>query len=84
MTTASITYDDVIKLYFSVKNEYRKNAVWMMNDRTALTLRTLKDANGNYIWNHSNDTTSQMEWVQRCNNIRNRAEEIVLHEMSYS
>ena len=27
---------------------------------------------------------SQMEWVQRCNNIRNRAEEIVLHEMIYS
>ena len=27
--------------------------------------------------------TRQMEWVQRCNNIRNRAEEIVLHEMIY-
>ncbi|MFR1099058.1 MAG: TnpV protein, partial [Streptococcus thermophilus] len=24
------------------------------------------------------------EWVQRCNNIHNRAEEIVLHEMIYS
>ncbi len=28
--------------------------------------------------------TCQMEWVQRCNNIYNRAEEIVLHEMIYS
>ena len=28
--------------------------------------------------------TCQMEWVQRCNNIHNRAEEIVLHEMIYS
>ena len=27
--------------------------------------------------------TCQMEWVQRCNNIHNRAEEIVLHEMAY-
>ena len=27
--------------------------------------------------------THQMEWVQRCNNIHNRAEEIVLHEMIY-
>ena len=27
--------------------------------------------------------TRQMEGVQRCNNIRNRAEEIVLHEMIY-
>ena len=28
--------------------------------------------------------THQMEWVQRCNNIHNRAEEIILHEMVYS
>ena len=28
--------------------------------------------------------TCQIEWVQRCNNIHNRAEEIVLHEMIYS
>ena len=28
--------------------------------------------------------TQQMEWVQRCNNIHNRAEEIILQEMIYS
>ena len=28
--------------------------------------------------------TRHMEWVQRSNNIHNRAEEIVLHEMIYS
>lgn len=28
--------------------------------------------------------TQQMEWVQRCNNIHNRAEEIVLHDIIYS
>ena len=28
--------------------------------------------------------TQEMEWVRRCNNIHNRAEEIVLHEMIYS
>ncbi len=27
-----------------------------MNDETALTLRLLKDENGNYLWNHTNDT----------------------------
>lgn len=27
--------------------------------------------------------THQMEWVQRCNNIHNRAEEIILQEMIY-
>ena len=28
--------------------------------------------------------TCQMKWVQRCNNIHNRAEEIILHEMIYA
>ena len=28
--------------------------------------------------------THQMEWVQRCNNIHNRAEEIILREIIYS
>ena len=56
VTTKALTYDDVVKLFFSVKPEYRKNGVWLMNDETALTLRTLKDADGNYIWNHANDT----------------------------
>lgn len=56
VTTKALTYDDVIKLYFSVKPEYRKNGVWMMNDETVLTLRTLKDADGNYVWDHSTGT----------------------------
>lgn len=56
VTTKALTYDDVVKLFFSVKPEYRRNAVWMMNDETALALRTIKDADGNYIWNHTNDT----------------------------
>ena len=56
VTTDSITYEDVVKLFFSVKPEYRKNGVWLMNDETALALRTLKDDGGNYIWNHANDT----------------------------
>ena len=56
VTTAALTYDDVVKLFFSVKPRYRRNAVWLMNDETAYALRTLKDADGNYIWNHANDT----------------------------
>lgn len=56
VTTESLIYDDVIALYFSVEKEYRKNGIWMMNDCTALTLRTLKDADGNYLWNHADDT----------------------------
>ena len=55
-TTEALTYDDVISLYFSVKPEYRKNAVWLVNDKTALALRKLKDENGNYLWNPANST----------------------------
>ena len=51
-----LKYDDIIKLYFSLKPEYRRNAVWLMNDETALALRTLKDANGNYLWNSVDNT----------------------------
>ena len=56
VTAGTLTYDDVIGLYFSVKPEYRRNGVWLMNDKTALALRTLKDADGNYLWNSGNDT----------------------------
>lgn len=56
ITTAEITYDNVIGLYFSVKPEYRRNAVWLMNDETALALRTLKDDAGNYLWRDNDDT----------------------------
>lgn len=55
-TIDNISYDDVIRLYFSVKPEYRKKAVWLMNDKTALILRTLKDEGGNYLWRDSDDT----------------------------
>jgi HK97 family phage major capsid protein len=51
-----LSYDDVIKLYFSLKPEHRRNAVWLMNDETAFYLRTLKDANGNYLYNNVDDT----------------------------
>lgn len=54
--TNSITYDDVIRLYFALNDEYRKNAVWLMNDNTALTLRLMKDEAGNPLWNQANDT----------------------------
>lgn len=54
--TSDITFDEVIKLFTSVKPEYRANGVWLMSDETALKLRMLKDDNGNYIWNHNNDT----------------------------
>ena len=56
VATSGISFDDVIRLYFSVDKKYREKSVWLMNDETALTLRLLKYENGNFLWNHSNDT----------------------------
>lgn len=56
LSTSTITYDDVISLYFSVNPEYRTNATWLMNDETAMDLRKLKDSDGNYLWNSTDDT----------------------------
>lgn len=55
-STRSLSYDDIIKLYLSVKPEYRRNGTWLMNDETALLLRTLKDDSGAYLWNSEKDT----------------------------
>ena len=52
----ALSFDSVIDHYFSVKPEYRKNGVWLMNDETALTLKNLKDDAGNYLWRSSDDT----------------------------
>lgn len=51
-----LTYDDIVKLYFSVDAGYRENGVFVMSDETALRLRTLKSENGTYLWNSQNDT----------------------------
>ena len=53
---AELTHDGIISLFFSVAPEYRENGTWLMNDETAQALRTLKDDDGNYLWNQANDT----------------------------
>ena len=63
VTSAEVTYDDVIRLYFSVEPEYRTNGVWLMNDKTACLLRTLKDDAGNYLWNSVYNTILGKEVV---------------------
>lgn len=49
-TTTKITTDDVINLVYALKRPYRKNAKFIINDKTLASLRTLKDNNGAYIW----------------------------------
>lgn len=56
ITTTSdkaITFDNLIDLYYSVKEPYRKNSVFIMNDQTVKAIRQLKDTNGQYIWQPS-------------------------------
>lgn len=55
-SNSTITGDEIVSLYLSVKPEYRKNGVWLMNDETALLLRTLKDSAGAYLWRSTDDT----------------------------
>ena len=54
--SGDISFDDVLGLYFSVDKRYRSNGVWLMNDEMALKLKTLKDQNGQYLWNQNSDT----------------------------
>lgn len=56
ITTASataITFDELIDLYYSLKEPYRKNAVFLMNDDTVKAIRKLRDKNDQYIWQPS-------------------------------
>ncbi len=52
-STANITFDDMMELFYSLKSPYRKKASWVLNDSTVKALRKLKDSNGNYIWSPS-------------------------------
>lgn len=42
--------DVLVDLAYTLKAGYRQNASWVMNRKTQATLRKLKDADGNYLW----------------------------------
>ena len=43
--------DDLISLFFSLKNEYRANAVFVMSSATLSAVRKLRDSDGSgYLW----------------------------------
>jgi len=42
--------DVLIDLVYALKAGYRQNASWVMNRKVQGTLRKLKDADGNYLW----------------------------------
>jgi len=48
--TTSVTSDDIIDLFHSLKRAYRSNATWLFADSTAKAIRKLKDSDGQYLW----------------------------------
>ncbi len=47
---ATDSSDVLIDLVYALKAGYRQSASWVMNRKTQATLRKLKDADGNYMW----------------------------------
>ena len=50
-----VTFDDIFKLYYSLKSPYRSKAAFLCNEELLLQLMMLKDGNGNYVWKASLD-----------------------------
>lgn len=53
VTTAApdtLTADEIISLYYTLDEQYRAKAVFLMHEDTAKVLWTLKDENGRYLW----------------------------------
>lgn len=49
-SATTVTGDEIIGLYHSLKPAYRAQASFLMNDATALVIRKLKDSQGRYLW----------------------------------
>ena len=48
-----ITADDILKLIYEVPAQYRRNGVLIVNSKTELAMRLLKDSNDQYLWQPS-------------------------------
>ncbi|WP_237673524.1 phage major capsid protein [Vreelandella profundi] len=49
-TAGDFTGDELLKLIYSTKKGYRAGATFMLNMMTLFKVRTMKDAEGNYLW----------------------------------
>ncbi len=52
-TQDKVAADELISLIYGLKRPYRKNASFILNDKTISQIRTLKDNNGAYLWQPS-------------------------------
>ncbi len=49
----NVSTDMLIKLMYAMPAQYRNAGTWGMNSTTLATIRTLKDGQGNYLWQPS-------------------------------
>lgn len=52
-SAVDLSFDDMYKLYYSLKAPYRSNAAWVCSESVMLKLMMLKDGNSNYVWKPS-------------------------------
>ena len=53
-SASTIEFDGLKTLRYSVARQYRNGAIWIMNDSTAQAASKLKDGEGRYLWELSN------------------------------
>ena len=56
---ATPTVDDLYDAMYAIEAENATYTAWLMHPRTKNSLRKLKDANGQYIWQQGNITTGE-------------------------
>ena len=56
-STTAVTADELIDMYYDLKDEYRSRATWRMNDNTMKAIDKLKDGQGNYLVTKFSDGT---------------------------
>lgn len=49
-TSAVVTADSLVNVYFNLKDEYARNATFLMHRTTVQAVRLLKDTTNQYIW----------------------------------
>lgn len=57
----ALNEDFFIDTIYGLGRKYRNNAIWLLSDIDAKKIRKLKDADGNLLWNRTNNVKSSLE-----------------------
>ncbi len=47
---AAVSFADLMEIFYTTKEAYRKNGTWLMNSATAKLIHAVTDDNGQFIW----------------------------------